>query len=460
MNRATARAVAAIVVSAAWYVSPAPAEDSPTVNWPSFRGPGASGVAAGVRTPEKWNGETGENIRWKTPIPGLGLSSPVIWGDKLFITTAVNQVEPSELKVGLYGDPMPAKDDVEHSWRVLCIDKNTGAILWDREAYRGVPKIKRHPKGSHANPTAATDGVHVVAFFGSEGLYCYDFDGALKWKKDFGVLDAGAYNFRQAQWGFASSPIIHAGRVIVQCDSQDDPFVAALDVATGKEIWRTKRNDVCTFSTPTISKTADGTQVVLNGYREMAGYDFETGKQLWMIDDTGGDVPTPTPIVAGDLVFLANAHGPRGPIFAVKTDARGEISLPPDGEGNKHIAWWREKVGVYMQTLIVVGDFLYGCRDNGVLWCFHARSGHEVFKERLGTGSTGFTASPVAADGKLYFTSEEGDVHVVRAAPEFALIAKNPLGELCMASPAISDGAIYFRGSKHVIAVSSPPASR
>jgi outer membrane protein assembly factor BamB len=191
---------------------------------------------------------------------------------------------------------------------------------------------------------------------------------------------------------------------------------------------------------------------VCNGFREIAGYDFATGKLLWSLDG-GGDIPVPTPVVAHDLIFVASAHGPRAPVGAIKPSAAGDLDLPENDGGNKHIAWWKDRVGVYMQTPIVVGDFLYGCRDNGVLICWHAKTGSEAYKERLGSGNTGFTASPIAAGDKLYFTSEEGDVHVVKAGDAFQKLAVNPLGEPCMATPATSDGALFFRTRGHLIAV-------
>ncbi len=222
------------------------------VHWPSFRGRQAKGVAEGYATPTEWSVEDGTNIRWKTPIAGLAHSSPSIWGDRLFVTTAVRTEGDPSLRVGLYGDIASVNEDVVQRWRVYGLDKNTGEILWERTAHEGIPKVKRHPKSTHANPTPATDGEHVVAFFGSEGLYCYDMDGELLWKKDLGVLNSGFFQAPQAQWGFASSPIIHDGRVLVQSDVLEDSFLAAFDIRDGREIWRTERDDVPTWGTPTV----------------------------------------------------------------------------------------------------------------------------------------------------------------------------------------------------------------
>lgn len=420
-------------------------------NWPSFRGPSASGIAEGHPLPSRWDVPKNENVRWKTAIPGLGLSSPVIWGDRVFITTAVGERD-DKLKVGLYGDIQPIKDDSPLSWRVICLNRKTGAIEWDAEAHKGVPKVKRHPKSSHANSTAATDGRHVVALFGSEGLHCFDVDGKLLWKKDLGLLDAGFYAVPDAQWGFGSSPIIHDGRVIVQCDVQKDSFLAAFDVNDGREIWRTPRAEVPGWGTPTVYRSGDRTLLAVNGWKHIGGYDFADGSPVWKLIG-GGDIPVPTPVVSHDLIFITNAHGLMAPIYAVRTSAKGDLPTPGGPTPVEQLAWFEPSSGNYMQTPLVVGDWLYMCRDNGALACYEAATGKRLWRERLGDGGTGFTASGVAGDGKLFFTSEEGDVHVVKAAAEFQRIGINPLGEFCMASPAISEGMLFFRTQGHVVAV-------
>jgi outer membrane protein assembly factor BamB len=202
-------------------------------NWPQFRGPAAAGVGTGA-PPLEWNGESGKNVLWKTTIPGLGHSSPVIWGDRIFVTSAVPASGDPLLKVGLYGNIEPVEGEGPQSFNVYCLDRKTGKILWQQTAITGQPKIKRHPKATHANSTPATDGKRLIVSFGSEGLYAYDLNGKLLWKKDFGVLDSGFFMVPTAQWGFASSPVIHDGKVIVQADVQKNSFLAALDAATGK----------------------------------------------------------------------------------------------------------------------------------------------------------------------------------------------------------------------------------
>ena len=233
----------------------------------------------------------GTTRRSRRAFPGLGHSSVVVWGEKIFLTTAVSGVTDPELKVGLYGDIKPVNDDTVHRFQVIALDRESGDIVWTRTAHEGVPKIKRHPKSTHANSTPATDGRRVVAFFGSEGLYCYDLDGSLQWKKDFGVLDSGFFRVKSAQWGFASSPLIHDGKVIIQADVQQGSFLTVLDLEDGHEIWRTTRDDVPTWSTPAILHPPSGSaQIVVNGFRHIGGYDFATGSEVWRMAG-GGDIP-------------------------------------------------------------------------------------------------------------------------------------------------------------------------
>ncbi len=421
-------------------------------NWPQFRGPSASGVSDGKSLPTEWDLASGQNVKWKTDLPGLGFSSPVIWGNRVFVTTAVGEKGEASLKVGLYGDIMPVDENFPHKFQVICLDKASGKILWTQTCHEGVPKIKRHTKASHANCSVATDGKRVVAFFGAEGLYAFDMDGKPIWKKDLGTLDSGYYVVPAAQWGFASSPVIFEDRVIIQADVQKDSFLASFAAEDGREIWRAQRNDVPTWSTPTIHRSAGRAQIICNGHREIAGYEFATGKKLWEMEG-GGDIPVPTPVLGDGLVYVASAHGNAAPIFAIRTDATGELEQPEPGESNKQVAWHRGRVGVYMQTLLLYNDVLYGCRDNGVLLAYNAKTGEELFKERVGTGSAGFTASMVAGDGKIFITSEEGDVYVVKAGRTFERLGRNPLGEVSMATPAISDGVLFFRTQKQLIAI-------
>ncbi len=422
------------------------------VDWPGFRGIEARGVDEHATPPLQWSVPASKLVRWRVPVAGLGHSSPVVWGDQVCTATAISGTPDPQLKVGLYGDIESVRDTTSHRWMVLCFDKQTGALRWERTAKSGVPIIKRHPKSTHASSTLATDGRHLVAFFGSEGLYAYDMKGELLWKKDFGTLDSGYFIAPGAQWGFASSPIIRDGRLVIQVDVQKGSFVAAFDVRTGRELWRTPRADVPTWSTPAIVAMNGRDQVIVNGWKHIGGYDLETGKEVWRMTG-GGDIPVPTPITGQGLVFITNAHGKMSPIYAIKPTATGDISLKEGETSNQHIAWSYVRDGGYMQTPILYGDILYVCRDNGVLSAFDAKTGQRHYQARLGNGSTGFSASAVAAAGRLYYTSEDGDVYVVKAGPAFELLATNPLGEVAMATPAISEGALIFRTRDHLLAI-------
>ena len=426
--------------------------DRADVNWPSFRGAEAKGVAQGYKTPEQWNVEKSKNLKWRTPIPGLGHSSPVIWGDKLFVTTAVKEGAEAALKVGLYGSIESVNEGVPHRWELFCLYKSNGKVVWQTAAHEGVPTMKRHPKSSQASSTPATDGERIACIFGSEGLFCFTVDGKLLWRKSLGTMDSGFYVVPSAQWGFASSPIIHDGRIIVQCDVQTNSFLAAFDVRDGKELWRTTRVEVPTWSTPTVAQRDGRAQVIVNGYKHIGGYDLATGKEIWKLRG-GGDIPVPTPVVADDLVFITNAHGRMAPIYAIKLGAAGDISLAENQTNSQHIAWSLPRRGNYMQTPIVVGDYLYCCNDAGVLACYNAKTGENLYSERLGPGGSGFSASAVAADGKIYFTSELGTIFVVKAGPKSEVLASNEMGETCMATPAISEGVLFFRTRHQIVAI-------
>ncbi|MBI4907827.1 MAG: PQQ-binding-like beta-propeller repeat protein [Acidobacteria bacterium] len=419
-------------------------------NWPQFHGPAASGVGAGA-PPSEWNGEKGTNILWKTPVPGLGHSSPVIWGDRMFLTTAIPAEGAAPLKVGLYGDITPVKNEGAQKLTVMALDRKTGKVVWQQTAFDGVPKFLRHPKSTHANPTPATDGKHLVAFFGSEGLFCYDLNGKLLWKKDLGPLDAGFFRVPSAQWGFASSPVLFEGKVLVLADVQKDSFVAAFDVKTGKEVWRTRREDVPTFGSPAVLPyTAGGKkswQVVINGWKHTGGYALDSGKELWRLNG-GGDIPVPTPIFSSDLVLLTSAHGSDRPIYAIRPDAAGDIT------GNKqHIAWKAERTGNYMQTPVALDGIGYFCFDNGVLSVFQLATGERLYQQRLGAGTSGYSSSAVAAGGKLYITNEDGLTHVLALGKEYKELSRNELGETVMASPAIAGDVLYIRGQRHLYAI-------
>jgi outer membrane protein assembly factor BamB len=424
----------------------------PGIDWPQFRGISATGIAEGAPAPTVWNVADGKNVVWKTPIPGLGLSSPVVWGDQLFVSTAISGKADASLRPGLYGDIQSVQDDTPHEWRVYCLNKKTGAIVWQRTAHTGVPKVKRHMKNSHANSTLATDGQRLVAFFGSEGVYAYDLAGKLLWQKDLGVLDAGFYMVPDAQWETGSSPVIHDGLVVIQSDVQKGSFLAAFDVKDGRERWRVARSDVPTWGTPTVHLVNGQPQVIVNGMRHVGAYDLKTGKEIWKLSG-GGDIPVPTPVVGDGLVYITNAHGKMSPVYAIRDTATGDISLGADASSNAGVAWSTPREGGYMCTPLAYRGLVYIVKYNGVLNVFDAKTGERKYQERLAGGTAAFTASPVANDGKVYLANEDGQVFVIKAGPVYELVSMNDMGSSVLATPAISEGRLLFRTPQQLIAI-------
>jgi outer membrane protein assembly factor BamB len=427
------------------------------MNWPSFRGPDGTGVADGQQPPVAWNMKDGENIRWKTPIPGLGHSCPVIWENRVFITTAISGDPNPKIRIGNYGDVDSVKDTSKHTWQVLCLDRDSGRVLWTRTAYEGVPKIKRHLKGSQANCTPATDGRHVVACFGSEGLYCYDFAGKLLWKRDLSTLDSSFAIDQQYEWGFGNSPIIYEGLAILQCDLSRDSFIAAFSLEDGAKVWSTPRDEIPSWSSPVIWRNAQRAEIVTNAAQYARGYDPKTGTELWRLAKKS-EVTIPAPVCGKELVYITSGNRPIQPIFAIKPGATGDISLKEREDKNAYILWSKMRGGPYMPTPILYGAYFYTCSNSGILTCYEANTGKEIYKNRMGVGS--YTASPVAADGRLYFCSEQGEVRVVKAGPVFELLAVNPLGDYIMATPAISNGSLFVRSQHFLISLGKKPAGK
>jgi len=395
--------------------------------------------------------ETGEHLRWVEPIPGLAHSSPVVWGQRLFLTSAVRVAGDAELS-SLYGSEgygagEPVADEGAHRFVVRCLDKRTGALLWQRTAVAGTPRFPRHPKATHANATPAVDGQRVVACFGSEGLVAYDHDGQELWRVDLGALEVGAPGHHESlPWGYGSSPTLHAGVVYVQCDQEGDSFLLAIDAATGEERWRAAREEESsTWCTPTVHVGPERAQVIANGYQVIAGYALDSGEELWRLVG-GGDVPVPTPVVADGLVFLTSAHGPSRPLRAVPTGARGLLV-------REDLAWSQPRAGVYMQTPLVLEGLVYACSDGGVLGVYDARTGERVYRERLGDGTAGFTASPVASGERIWWVAEDGEVVCVRRGAQLEVLGRSELGETSLATPAISEGVLYVRGRSRLFAV-------
>ncbi|HVK07977.1 MAG TPA: PQQ-binding-like beta-propeller repeat protein [Gemmataceae bacterium] len=433
--RPVAKAVAATAEARGTVAAP--------MDWPQFRGPNATGVADGQHPPTTWDVKAGTNVQWKTPIPGLGHSCPVVWGDRVFLTTAISSGDPDpKIRTGNYGAVDSVNDVSRHTWQVLCLDRETGKVLWTRTAHEGVPKIKRHLKGSQANCTPATDGTRVVVCFGSEGLYCYDFAGKLLWQRDLSTIDSNFAIDREYEWGFGSSPIIHDGVAIVQFDLSRDSFLAAYSLEDGSRVWATPRDEIPSWSTPTVWKNSVRTEIVTNASQFARGYDPATGKELWRLAKKS-EATIPAPVPAGDRVFISSGNRPIQPIIAVKPGAAGDVSLKDGQTKSDAVAWATMRGGPYMPTPIVYGPHLYVCSNAGILTCYEAATGKQVYRERI--GGTSYTASPVAADGRLYFVSEQGEVRVVKAGEKFELLAVNDMGDVCMAVPAISRGALFVR---------------
>jgi outer membrane protein assembly factor BamB len=436
-----------IAVAAGQPGTPPSRAPRPGVDWPGFRGIGASGLAEGRPAPTTF---APASAVWRTKIPGLGNSSPIVWGDLLCITSAIGE-QDAIFKPGLYGDIAPVNDNSAHEWKVMCLDKTTGKTRWEQTVHKGVPAVKRHTKSTQANATLATDGTHLAAMFGSEGLHVYDLSGTRLWSKNFGVLDSGFFTDPGAQWGFGSSPVIHDGMVIVQADVQKTSFLGAFDVRTGTEIWRVARQDVPTWGTPAIVEANGRKQVVVNGWKHTGGYDLATGREIWKMTG-GGDIPTPTPIAGHGLVFITSAHGDESPVHAIRLTAAGDVSLTRDETRNAYVAWSVPRAGSYMATPILVGDHLYVVRWNGILGVFDARTGTRMYQERLGSGATAFTASPVASGGHVYFATEDGEVYVVKAGSAYELVATIRLEAPVLATPAISEGRLFIRTIHEVLA--------
>ncbi|OFY67962.1 MAG: hypothetical protein A2V64_11670 [Bacteroidetes bacterium RBG_13_43_22] len=423
----------------------------PERQWPGYRGYFASGVLDGANLPLTFSFKENTNIKWKAKIPGMGISSPAIWGDKLFITTAISEGDKAGFKPGLYGDVTPVNDTSVHEWKVYCINKNTGKILWEKTACIGVPKIKRHPKSTHANTTVAVDGEHVVAFFGSEGLYCYDFNGNLKWQKSFGVLKSIWAVMKNAEWEFASSPIIHNGAVVVQCDVLENSFVAALDVKTGNELWKKDRDEIPGWCTPNIYTHNGKAYVVVNGYNHRGAYDFITGEEVWKMSG-GGDIQIPAPVIGDGLIYFNSAHGKYSPIIAVKMNATGNITLKEGETSNQGVLWSLPRGGSYMHTLLLYRNRLYNMNWNGTINCLDPLTGKDIYNAKLGKAES-FIASPVASDGKIYIVSEEGTIYIIQDGDTFNLIGEIPMNDICMTAPAITDSMIFFRTQNYLYAV-------
>ena len=447
MRRITAAPLLTLIIclSAFWVFTPFGSEAAPRHNWSQWRGPEGNGISPETNLPAEWSDT--KNIKWKSPIPGRGHSSPVVWDNKIFLTTDIEgELVPGAKAVDHKDEGKPFKHpdsvgaDRKHSFRVLCIDRVTGKTLWERTAYEGTVYDDRHRKSSFASPTPTTDGTYVFAYFGTEGLFCYDFSGKLIWK----VLPGPIATLGM---GTATSPVLFENNVILQCDedSGEKSFIVALDKKTGKEVWKNPRKVQASWSTPLIVRGPQRTEMITSGNELIISYDPKTGKELWRTKGHESNAIA-TPLAGNGMVFVY-AGFPVKKTIAISLGASGDLSK------SKNIVWEYDKGTAYVPSSILYGDYIYLLSDRGIITCLEAKTGKIVYEGgRIPIPAT-FTASPVAFDGKILLTSEDGDTFVIKAGPKHEVIATNSIAEPVYASPAISDGMIFIRGEKNLYCI-------
>jgi outer membrane protein assembly factor BamB len=406
-------------------------------NWPQFRGGAAAGVADVKGLPAEWS--TTKNVAWSVPIPGRGWSSPIVWGDRVFVTTVVKDGDFENPAKGLYfGGERKVPSDV-HRWMVYCLDAKTGKVLWEKLAHQEAPKNSVHVKNTYASETPVTDGERVYAYFGHVGLFCYDMAGKEVWSKKWGSFKT------RFGWGPAASPVLYKNRVYVINDNEEKSFLAAIDTKTGDEIWHVDRDEKSNWATPFVWENPQRTEIVTPGTGKVRSYDLD-GKLLWELSGMSM-ISIPTPSSGSGQLYVSSGHvvfGNLWPVYAIRPGASGDITLKDGETSNSFIAWSHKKAGPYHPSPVVYDGRLYVLNDRGFLACYDAVTGKEIYeKQRLGGGA--FTASPWVADGKIFCLSEDGDTFVVQAGPEFKLVGKNRLEEMCMATPAIAQGSIFIR---------------
>ena len=414
-------------------------------NWPQFRGPGALGVAENPNLPDQWS--PAENVRWSTKLPGTGWSSPVVWGNRIFLTTVVAEGETEEPKLGLYfGGDRPKPPQSVHRWKVVCLDLDRGQLVWEQLVYEGVPQSPRHLKNSYASETPTTDGENVYVYFGNLGVFCYSIDGDLRWSRKT-PLHATRFD-----WGTASSPVLHHDRLIIVDDNEEESTLFALDKNNGNEIWRVVRDEKSNWSTPYIWENELRTEIITPGTGKVRSYDL-AGKLLY---EFGGcsSITIATPYSQHGLLYVSSGYimDKKKPIFALRPGGSGDISLSADETSNQTIAWCQKQAAPYNPSTLVYGDLLYVLLDRGFLSCYDARTGQPVYeKQRLPEGRA-FTASPWAYNGKIFCLNEYGVTYVVQAGPQFKLLHTNRFveDEICMATPAIVGDMLIVRTADRV----------
>jgi outer membrane protein assembly factor BamB len=410
-----------------------------TDQWPQFRGPAAGVIPDDPALPVTWS-ET-ENVVWKTTIPGLGWSSPIVWDDHIFLTSAISSGHELPPAPGLYDEHDHVKAAAPQRWVVYDVEFKTGKIRWERELYNAQPPLLRHIKNSYASESAVTDGERVYVYFGSIGiLAAFDLNGRKVWSRELGAFNT------QVELGTGASPTIYKDRIYVVNDNTTQSFLSAFDKRTGAEIWRVNRDERGNWSTPLVWENELRTEIVTAGTVKVRSYDLE-GKQLWELKGMT-TLTIPSPFAQNGLVYISSGYPgalPR-PVYAIRPGASGDISLKPDETSNQYIAWYHPQLGTYNTSALVYGGYYYTLLDRGFLLCHDARTGKQIYgRQRISTDSTGFTASPWAYNGKVFALSEDGDTYVIQAGPEFKVIGKNSLSEMPLATPAALRGSLIVR---------------
>ncbi len=419
--------------------------------WTRFRGPNAGVVADDPRLPEVWS-ET-ENVVWMTDIPGLGWSSPVVWDDHIFVTTAISSGEERTPRPGLYdpgADYGATRSSASHRWLVYDLDFSTGAVRWVRELGLAVPGIERHIKNSFASETPVTDGERLYVYFGTIGLVAaLELDGEVVWTRELGV-----YNGRQ-RFGTAASPALHDDRLYVVNDNTTQSFLVAFEASSGEEVWRVERDEVENWSSPFIWENELRTEIVTAGRRQIRSYDLNGGL-LWELSGMTVNV-VPTPFAQDGLVYISSGYpgGMPRPVYAIRAGASGDISLRPGQNGNDFVVWYQPRLGTYNTSALVYDGAYYTLLDRGFLLSHDARTGREIYgRTRVKPGS-GFTASPWAYNGRIFLLGEDGDTFVVRAGSEFELLRTNSLNEMALATPAVVRGSLILRTQSKLYRISN-----
>jgi outer membrane protein assembly factor BamB len=409
-------------------------------NWPAFRGADAMSQAADdPRLPETWS--TTDNVAWKTPIPGLAWSSPVVWGNRVFVTTVVSEGTVEEPQKGLYfGGNRPEPPADLHHFKVMALDTETGKVVWDKTVLSAKPQFPKHLKNTYASETPVTDGERIYAYFGNVGVYALDFAGKVVWERPVEVVKT------RYGWGTAASPIVHGSTLFVVNDNEDSSYMAALDTKTGEEKWRVTRDEGTNWVTPFVWQNEIRSELITAGTDRVRSYSLD-GKLLW---EFGGmsSIAIPQPFAAHGLLYVSSGYvgDQKRPVFAIKPGASGDITLAEGAQSNDWIVWFLPQAGAYNPTPLVYGDHFYTLLDRGFFTMHDAKTGEMVYdKQRIERGASAFTASPWAYNGKIFVLSEDGDTFVIDAGKEFKVIAKNSLDEMALATPAIADGSLYIR---------------